>query len=172
MLLVGAGHNPYAELVPAEVEPTITDFDSTLPGIHMSADLHCLPFTDAAFDAVVAIEVLEHIQSPLVAVTEIHRVLTHGGMALVTTPFLFHIHGDPMDFNRFTKSGLEQLLGSFGSVHVRGYGNRLHVMSDLVTTAWRPLALFRAGNHLLARGPLGRLSSSDCPSGYIAVATK
>ena len=40
-------------------------------------DIHRLPFPDAAFDVVLAIEVLEHVTYPEIALAEIERVCSH-----------------------------------------------------------------------------------------------
>jgi SAM-dependent methyltransferase len=50
------------------------------------ADLLALPFPDAAFDVVMASEVLEHIPDDARAVAEIARVLRPGGRLAVTVP--------------------------------------------------------------------------------------
>ncbi|MGH2701933.1 MAG: class I SAM-dependent methyltransferase [Actinomycetota bacterium] len=50
------------------------------------ADGHRLPFADAAFDRVVASEVLEHIARDTDVMAEIFRVLRPGGSAVVTVP--------------------------------------------------------------------------------------
>lgn len=50
------------------------------------ASSEVLPFADASFDRVVASEVLEHIVAPEAAIAEISRVLTSGGIAVVTVP--------------------------------------------------------------------------------------
>jgi ubiquinone/menaquinone biosynthesis C-methylase UbiE len=45
-----------------------------------------LPFADHEFDVVVLQEVLEHVRNPEQTLREVHRVLTPGGSALITTP--------------------------------------------------------------------------------------
>src|SRR5512147_2146706 len=45
-----------------------------------------VPFSDGEFDAVVFIEVLEHLTNPWQALAEIRRVLRPGGWLLLTTP--------------------------------------------------------------------------------------
>ena len=45
-----------------------------------------LPFRDAAFETVVAYDVVEHVADLVALVREVHRVLRPGGMFLVTTP--------------------------------------------------------------------------------------
>jgi len=49
-------------------------------------DIRNIPFADAEFDAVTAIEVIEHLPEPSVALHEIHRVLKKDGVFVVTTP--------------------------------------------------------------------------------------
>jgi SAM-dependent methyltransferase len=50
------------------------------------ADARQLPFDDAAFDVVIAAEVLEHIPDDGAAMTELCRVLRPGGALAVTVP--------------------------------------------------------------------------------------
>jgi len=58
------------------------------------ADAHDLPFKDNEFEAVFALEVLEHIAKPKKVFSEIKRVLKPGGYAIFLVPtdsFLFRI---------------------------------------------------------------------------------
>lgn len=65
------------------------------------------------FDFVVCTEVLEHTLQPFDAVKEILRVLKPGGLAFVSTPFNFRIHGPLPDCWRFTEHGLRALFREF-----------------------------------------------------------
>jgi SAM-dependent methyltransferase len=57
------------------------------PGRAMErVDITGLPFGDGSFDAVLAIDVLEHIPDDLAALRELHRVLRPGGWALLRVP--------------------------------------------------------------------------------------
>lgn len=49
-------------------------------------DATALPFSDAAFELVLATDILEHVPDDAAAAREIHRVLAPGGRGLVTVP--------------------------------------------------------------------------------------
>jgi len=51
-----------------------------------AGDATAMPFPDAAFDRVIAAEVLEHIPADQAAMNELSRVLRPGGLAAVTVP--------------------------------------------------------------------------------------
>ncbi len=72
------------------------------------------------FDVVVCTEVLEHTLQPFDAVNELERILKPGGVALVSTPYNFRIHGPLPDCWRFTEHGLRELFKNFKSVRIQG----------------------------------------------------
>lgn len=79
-------------------------------GVDVVADAHDLPFEDGKFDIILCTEVLEHLHSPHVAISEMKRVLKVGGKLVLTTRFIFPIHDAPGDYFRYTKYGLRHLF--------------------------------------------------------------
>jgi len=54
--------------------------------VRVNADAQRLPFSDASFDALYSVNLLEHVSSPEWVVSEAHRVLEPGGLFLAVTP--------------------------------------------------------------------------------------
>jgi len=61
------------------------DIESPLAKVKM--DIHQIPFEENTFDAVLCNHVLEHVQDDIKAMSEINRVLKHGGWAIMQVPF-------------------------------------------------------------------------------------
>lgn len=76
-------------------------------------------FPSETFDAVIIMEVLEHVPEPHRAALEIHRLLKPGGRLIASTPFLFPIHDRPYDYFRYTRYGLVYLFRNFTDLEVR-----------------------------------------------------
>lgn len=62
------------------------------------SDIISIPEPDASFDAIMCIEVLEHIPAPVDALRELARLLKPGGVLLVTAPFCSLTHFAPYFF--------------------------------------------------------------------------
>ena len=52
----------------------------------------CLPFADASMDAVVSIEVIEHVEDQFAFLRELARVTKPGGLVIVTTPNVLNLN--------------------------------------------------------------------------------
>jgi SAM-dependent methyltransferase len=51
-----------------------------------------IPFADARFDAVVSIEVIEHVEDPFFFLRELARIAKPGGQVIVTTPNVLNVN--------------------------------------------------------------------------------
>jgi SAM-dependent methyltransferase len=73
-------------------------------------DGHRFPFEANTFDSAIATQVFEHIFEPTEFLGEIYRILKPGGMLLMTTPFIWDEHEQPMDFARYSSFGVRSLV--------------------------------------------------------------
>jgi SAM-dependent methyltransferase len=64
-------------------------------GIDIVSDIASIPEPDASFDAVMCIEVLEHVPQPVEALRELVRLLRPGGTLILTAPFCALSHMSP-----------------------------------------------------------------------------
>ena len=62
---------------------------------------------DNTFDCVLSSEVLEHVTSPQLYLSEARRVLKPGGSLVLSTHGIWPYHPDPTDFWRWTVEGLQ-----------------------------------------------------------------
>jgi len=69
-----------------------------------------LPFSDATFDVVFCLAVLEHVTDPFACAAEIGRVLKPGGTLLSQVPFLHEYHGFPHHYFNMTLQGHRRLF--------------------------------------------------------------
>ena len=75
-----------------------------------------LPIEKDAFDAVLSLNVLEHVSDPFGCAQELVRVLKPGGTLYCVVPFLQPEHGYPDHFFNMTRSGIRQLFERCGAV--------------------------------------------------------
>ena len=73
---------------------------STDPDYLCSAD--DIPVPNGSYDMVLMTEVLEHLEKPVEVLKEAYRILKPGGEIIITMPFLWAVHADPEDFQRWT----------------------------------------------------------------------
>jgi len=105
-LNVGSGSTRYAK--------DIVNFDLFKePQVDIVGDSAFLPFKSGQFKIVICQAVLEHVQHPIQAVAEMHRVLAKGGLVYIEIPFFQGYHAVPNDFQRYTVSGIQNLFSQF-----------------------------------------------------------
>jgi len=109
-------------------------------------DILDLPYEDEGFDSIVCISILEHIPASSLdkAVSEIHRVLIPGGIAVVGFPtvgkkmdFLFRIIGY-RDINQHHVSGEKEIMAAMGKrftlAEVKTFPKFLSISQSLYVT--------------------------------------
>jgi ubiquinone/menaquinone biosynthesis C-methylase UbiE len=89
-------------------------------------DLRGLDFPDDSFELVVCFEVVEHLEDPFVVLDELARVLSPGGLLLVSSPNRgVYQAGNPHHFHEFDpselESGLARRLGNVRLLRQQNY---------------------------------------------------
>jgi len=77
-------------------------------------DLVRCPFPDSSIDAVIMVNVLEHIENDRLAMQQVYRILKPGGIAVIEAPAGPHLYDfydkSLMHFRRYTMMGLTALV--------------------------------------------------------------
>ncbi len=83
--------------------------------LDMVSDIASIPVKDRSFDAIMCIEVFEHIPHPTEAIKEFSRIIKKGGKLVITTPVSSLTHFAPFYFyNGYSRYYFEKLLPEQG----------------------------------------------------------
>ena len=132
VLDMGAGSCPYralfAHCLYETQDFTGLDDDQLRDGSYGRIDYRCdiasVPVADAAFDAILCTEVLEHVREPIKAVQEMARILKPGGRLLLTAPLGSGIHQEPHHYyGGYTPYWYRDFLGAAGFSQVEVEAN-------------------------------------------------
>jgi ubiquinone/menaquinone biosynthesis C-methylase UbiE len=79
------------------------------------SDIASIPVPDSSFDAVMCVEVLEHVPHPTEAIREFARITRPGGTLVITVPVSSLTHFAPYYFyNGFSRYYFERVLSEVG----------------------------------------------------------
>lgn len=82
-----------------------------------------IPVNNDYFNMIVLTEVLEHLENPEAALKECFRVLQDNGTLIATMPFLYPLHADPFDFQRWLPAKINK--------EFRDAGFRIHKLTPM-----------------------------------------
>lgn len=101
-------------------------------GVTIVGDLQNAPhIPDESFDTIICTHVLCCIPKPWLAVAEIYRILSPGGVVLCTNPVVLpHFAPHPKDCWRFTYDSMEMLFSNFKKVNIHSFGNAATVAAS------------------------------------------
>ena len=111
---IGCGTKPYKTLLAPYVTEHVgldrTDPFNQLAEVDLVGTAYEIPVPENSFDSALSTAAFEHLAEPQAALSECHRVLKTGGIAVYTVPFIWHLHAEPWDYFRFSKYGLKHLF--------------------------------------------------------------
>ena len=109
--------------------------DKNYRRMELVTDLLSLGMKDGSLDAVLCIQVLEHVPEPAKLVREFQRVLKPGGTLYLSCPQNWGVHLAPYDFYRFTSYALWDIFGrtGFDVVYIKPKGGYFALIGKLFT---------------------------------------
>jgi 2-polyprenyl-3-methyl-5-hydroxy-6-metoxy-1,4-benzoquinol methylase len=134
---------------------------------------------DNTYDSIVSFQVIEHIENDFLFLKEIHRVLKHGGIALLTTPNRkMSLTRNPWHVREYLPEELKTLAQKiFSHADMKGITGNPKVMSyyeqnkksveritrfDILNLQYRlPASILRLPYEVLNRWNRNKLQSSD-----------
>ncbi len=175
VLDVGCGKKPYADHFAGcryiGLNSSAADASPDVLG-----DAQRLPFRDGVADMVFSTQVAEHLPEPHLMFVEAYRVLRPGGVLILTAPFHWPLHEEPLDYFRFTRYGLERLVraAGFGKVQlVEDGGDWSQICCYIcLKLPGRVMAPARFMVNLLGVGLDRLFPASSCPLNYTVRAEK
>jgi SAM-dependent methyltransferase len=177
VLDVGCGQKPFYPFFKSICRSYVgTDIMGDNPMVDHVCPSEALAVGDESADVVICLSVLEHVNDPVQAVKELHRVVRTDGVVFATTHGCFPWHPHPQDHWRWTQTGLPLLFkngGGFRDVRIfatRGTMSGIFFLLAHYVQLWsakgrpwrwrvkRPLTKFvnRVGEYVDARTPILR----------------
>lgn len=179
----GSKKSGYHELIQGEHQIVTANIDESY-GTDLVFDAEkTWPIENEAFDAVLFVNVLEHIYHYREALGEAHRVLKPGGTLAGVVPFMFNVHGSPDDYFRYTASALTRILSDaqFDEIEIQelgcgSFGIVYHALIGFMRWDWLASASMSAAKGVNAFidkvRPQNRMGKAHMPLGYYFSARK
>lgn len=141
------------------------------------------PIENGSYDAVLLINLLEHLYKYETCLEETYRTLKTDGMVVGVVPFMLNVHGTPSDYFRYTRFTIERLLAEkgFSEIYIQELGTGAfsviyHCLLGFVKWLWLAdllILLFRSLDRLMLKiKPDNKLSVKQMPLGYFFTAKK
>lgn len=113
---LGCGNRPYESLIKTFITSyTGVDFvQNKFHTVDIICDASKVPLPDQSFDTCISTQVLEHVKDPNAVMAEACRLLKPGGKLIFSFPLYWPVHGEPWDFYRFTRFGIQELIDKNG----------------------------------------------------------
>lgn len=112
LLDIGCGSKPYKACFNEAVHYYGIDFRGNAADVW--GNINCLPVASQKVDIILCNQVLEHVAYPERAIAEIARILKPSGCLILSLPQMGRLHGEPEDFYRFTRWGIQKVLEEYG----------------------------------------------------------
>jgi SAM-dependent methyltransferase len=125
ILDVGGGNGERKKMFPVGIDYWVLDIENnnTSKNFIQSDICDCNQVQSESFDIIFSMNLLEHVDEPWTAASEMVRMLKTDGLICVMAPFSWRYHPYPKDLFRFSAEGLEHLFKRTGRMDTILSGN-------------------------------------------------
>jgi ubiquinone/menaquinone biosynthesis C-methylase UbiE len=120
--------------------------------IDIVSDIVNIPVKNNSFDAIMCIEVFEHIPEPALAIKEFARILKKNGKVIITAPFCSLTHFAPYYYgNGYSKYWYEKILkdNGFKNIKIDFNGNYFYYINQEINRIFEVSTRYIKGNYLI-----------------------
>jgi SAM-dependent methyltransferase len=153
ILDVGAGRGDFADVLSGRNYIALDVYP--YPEVDLVCDLtHTNPLRSNTFDAILLMNVLEHVYDTHAMLGQLASLLKPGGILIVAIPFLVKIHQAPVDFVRYTHYALERLGQPHGLevLELEGFYDPVSVLTEGIgNLRWGVLPTISGLRHYIGR---------------------
>jgi SAM-dependent methyltransferase len=114
IVLIGAGFESVYKRILSPYRNILRIGLATRGEVDLLTDICDIPLRTDSVDLIFSSSVLEHVYNPEQAVREMFRVVKPGGYVYAEIPFMRAYHMAPVDYQRYTISGIEELFKRHG----------------------------------------------------------
>jgi SAM-dependent methyltransferase len=132
ILDVGAGRGDFADVFGGYPNYLALDV-YPYPEVDLVCDLSTTnPFKPRCLDAIILMNVLEHVYDAHSLLAALAKMLKPGGDLIVAVPFMVKMHQAPVDFARYTHYALQRMGPDNGleTVHLEGFYDPVSVLTE------------------------------------------
>lgn len=159
ILDVGAGRGDFVDLFQDRKYLALDVYP--YPEVDIVCDLTLTnPFRDASFDAIVLMNVLEHVYDTHALLFTLAKMLKAQGALILAIPFMVKMHQVPLDFTRYTHFALERLGKDHGLEIelLEGFYDPVFFLGEGIgNLKWSVLPAIRGARHYVGRAMLGSI---------------
>lgn len=173
ILDVGAGPQEYKHLFTDRNRYESCDIEA---GFHpkirpdIIGSIYDIPREKGQYDAVLLLQVLEHLEYPLAGLREVHRVLKEGGILFISVPQAAGDHFSPHHYFNYTQYGLQSVLRQTGFriiTHHRLAGIFAYVGNRIVKLGEIVRHRYKGNGNILQRGASFMFCVASYGTGYL-----
>jgi SAM-dependent methyltransferase len=152
VLDIGCGDKPYESWLTRADSYLGADVAATSKADVVLDPKTAWPFPDSSFDGVICTQALQYAGDLPGLIGELTRVLKPEGRLVISVPFAYNQHAILNDYWRFSKIGIEQLLGKFYEMEeIRSQGAVGSTMATLLLN-WCDVSLSRSAFARVMKG--------------------